>query len=201
MQVPQRRTIIVLGSLITAMTASATLLLALESTQVREQPLHSLGSVDISPVDELFNTRVPIDETRWTRVEIDFSGTRRGSAATLHQLHRRLGVSDGLAYHFVVGNGDGMGDGEIQIGFRWRDQLPSVLPTASGRQDLRPNAITVCVIGRGPDGRPTDRQITELTWLVRQLQRQLGISAQQVYVPSMAFPETDFRQQLFHRTF
>ena len=32
-------------------------------------------------------------------------------------------MPNGLAYHFVIGNGDGMPDGEIEPTFRWREQI------------------------------------------------------------------------------
>jgi hypothetical protein len=32
-------------------------------------------------------------------------------------------MSNGLAYHFVIGNGTSSGNGEIEVGNRWRRQI------------------------------------------------------------------------------
>ena len=37
--------------------------------------------------------------------------------------HRQRGMQNGLAHHFVIGNGIDSGDGEIEVGPRWSKQL------------------------------------------------------------------------------
>ena len=45
------------------------------------------------------------------------SGTRQGSAKAFEHYHRRVRkIQNGLAYHFVIGNGTSTGDGAIEIG-------------------------------------------------------------------------------------
>src|SRR5262252_9271048 len=55
-------------------------------------------------------------------IVLHHSATHGGSATAFERNHRpRLG---GLAYHFVIGNGSGTADGEVETGYRWRDQIP-----------------------------------------------------------------------------
>lgn len=199
MQSPPRRTLIVLGALVGAMTVASTLLLALERAQLRALPLHSLEGAD-GHASKLFNTNAPVDPMRWQRIEVRYSGTRRGSANMIHMMHRRLGIS-GLGYHFVIGNGDGLGDGEIQIGYRWKEQVEAALPSPEGPA-TSPRTISICIVGRAGESRPTARQLTELVWLTRQLQQRLKIPAEQIYIePAPLFPEAGFRQQLVRGPF
>ena len=37
--------------------------------------------------------------------------------------HRHRGMENGLAYHFVIGNGVNSNDGEIEITKRWIEQI------------------------------------------------------------------------------
>src|SRR3974390_2523242 len=60
---------------------------------------------------------------RWRWLVIHHSGTEYGNAAIYDRQHRERGMENGLAYHFVIGNGVDSGDGEIEIGPRWLKQL------------------------------------------------------------------------------
>jgi hypothetical protein len=42
-----------------------------------------------------------------------YSAIKDGNAASYDRAHRRRGMENGLAYHFVIGNGVDSGDGEI----------------------------------------------------------------------------------------
>ena len=53
---------------------------------------------------------------------IHHSAGSSGSAAQFHCYHLSKG-RQGLGYHFVIGNGAKTGDGEIEVGFRWTEQI------------------------------------------------------------------------------
>jgi len=81
----------------------------------------------------------------FTWVMLHSSGTSEGSVVELDFHHRRvLDIDDGLAYHLVIGNGRGMGDGEIGFAQRWDDGLPGAV---LGDRDKERGAISICLIG------------------------------------------------------
>ncbi len=152
------------------------------------------------PKAPLFDNLPAVDSHRWSAIVVNPSDTPEGSAAWLSAIHQKLGLG-GLAYHFVVDNGRGAPDGQIELGYRWQRQLDGAYST-----DARYNhhAIGICFIGDIQHTRPTDAQVQELVWLVRQLQAKSGIPASRVYVQGGIddpthpgfFPVATFREQL-----
>src|SRR4051812_33229723 len=112
MVVPDRRTVIVLATLIGAMTLASGVLLVLEpkpggATGPRSPiVLSSLNSMT-EPEKALFETVAAPDRNAWLTIVIQQSGASEGSTDALGKLHERLGLG-GLGYHFVIGNGKGM---------------------------------------------------------------------------------------------
>ena len=61
---------------------------------------------------------------RWKYIVIHHSGVDCGTLSGIDRYHREeRHMENGLGYHFVLGNGNGMGDGEIGVGPRWTKQL------------------------------------------------------------------------------
>jgi N-acetyl-anhydromuramyl-L-alanine amidase AmpD len=140
----------------------------------------SPGWVSETPVaaDPISNTRVPVTHGQWTGILIHHSDQPAGDAQSLHRRHLEYGLS-GLGYHFVIGNGNGMGDGVIHVGYRWTDQLAGA-HAARGADQHNLHSIGICLIGNG-DRRPfSDRQMRQLVNLVQRLQREHGIPASAV---------------------
>jgi len=111
---------------------------------------------------------------------------------------------NGIGYHFVIGNGNGLGDGVIHVGYRWIDQLPAARPTQSLLWEA--STISICLVGNG-DRRPfSDMQIRHLARLVQRLQQELAIPSERVLLaseitnssvsPGQYFAEAQFRGQL-----
>ncbi len=118
-------------------------------------------------------------------VVLHHSATHGGSAAAFERNHRaRLG---GLAYHFIIGNGQGTGDGEVEVGYRWRDQLPG--PHTKNAQ-VNMESIAVCVVGDLQAAPPTEKQAAALLELVERLCRDYRIPAGRVRSHREADPET-----------
>lgn len=199
---PSHRTLIVLCSLIAAMTlVSGTLLLLHPAPIPPLTHIHLLSTDDdLDPAEILFSTTRPAEATGWRGVSISYSGHSYGSIQTISQQHDAMGLG-GVAHHFVIGNGTGSGDGQIDVGFRWRHQEPSGLTMLQPGRD--PLLIDICLIGDGK-APPTAAQVRELVWLIRQLQSHLGIPTSQVVMASEqpttlagGFPEAAFRDQLY----
>jgi len=78
------------------------------------------GSLDAALRKKLDLISVP--SRKWRYVVVHHSATEAGSAAGMDRYHREeRHMENGLAYHFVIGNGHGMRDGDITIGNRWRE--------------------------------------------------------------------------------
>jgi hypothetical protein len=139
-----------------------------------------------------------LDRARWNSIVIHHSATPAGDAASIARMHGAEGL-DGLGYHFVIGNGQGLPDGYVEAGARWHRQQPgahvldrpvgSASVKVAGRRaptadELNLRGIAICLVGNG-DRRPfTDRQVHELGALVRRLQRSLDIPSERVFLHS-----------------
>lgn len=191
-----KRKVVVLTSLVGLLTGTSALLLALAPPPLAAEG-YNLSAADRSDfLDGIFHTTTPTAGP-WKYIYIHHSGTEGGSAATLSQ--PGLGLCD----HFVIGNGDGCQDGEIQMGQRWNQQQPA--GAFKGIDHIDPTCISICLIGDFDHAMPTPTQIRRLTQLVSTLQSQLHIGADHVILlneggtPSSVgryFPVTAFREQI-----
>ncbi len=99
----------------------------------------------------------------WRYLVAHHSGVDTGNAAIYDQYHRnQVGMQNGLAYHFVIGNGTKSGDGEIEIGSRWDRQLNGGHVRNS---QVNHEGVGICLVGNFQNGRPTPRQVAALTSL------------------------------------
>jgi hypothetical protein len=200
----QRRTVVVWVTLILSMTLISGLLLLLEPSQVPQIAQLSLtdpfGNFD--DTNALFKTDEALSN-RWEGIVVHHSGGTHGDAAMLDREHRVAGDSQGLRYHFVIGNGDGAGDGAIQISPRWRGQMNAAHQGVSPWYDR--HAIAICLIGNGDRNAPSASQMQQLIRLTTALQKRLKIAPEQVVMhanistasgPGIRFPASQFRRQL-----
>lgn len=155
-------------------------------------------------MDSIFQTAEPIEDARWSSIVIVHSGSPAGSAADISQEHRELGY-DGLGFHFVIGNGTRMGDGEIHVGYRWLEQRDGAQLAGVGDGFDSSGVIEICLVGDG-DRRPfTDEQLHRLAQVVSALAKKLDIPSEQIYLhkdlagttsPGQYFPQAEFEQML-----
>ena len=107
----------------------------------------------------------------WDGILVHWSGTSSGDARLLDATHQSL-LGEELAFHFVIGNGNGNGfgssDGAIEIGSRWSTQAPSPL-SAQGHPQIH-----VCLIGNSRDAMATLQQERALSELCVFLRARLG---------------------------
>lgn len=123
---------------------------------------------------------------RWNSIVVHHSGTAGGSARAFETFHRGVRhMSRGMAYHFVIGNGRGLGDGAIEAGSRWTQQQPgahvaSALRDALSGAPVDEVAVGICLVGNNELAAPTPRQQRSLRALVSALRRAHNISATRV---------------------
>jgi hypothetical protein len=157
-----------------------------------------------SSIDGIFKTRQMLTPARWQAIVIHHSGSPVGSPGTIDAQHKAQGL-DGLGFHFVIGNGSGFRDGEIQVGYRWLDQFPGAHVGGPGGDWYNHHAIGICLVGDGSRRPFTDQQASRLVDLVSALARKLEIPPERIYLhselaatesPGRFFPEAAFREQL-----
>jgi LysM repeat protein len=103
-------------------------------------------------------------KSRWRAITVHHSATLGGSAGIFDRNHRARGMG-GLFYHFVIGNGRGSPDGQIEVGWRWRAQS----------QVNRPNEIEICLVGDFNRQDIASGQWDSLVKLISVLRRQYNI--------------------------
>jgi hypothetical protein len=118
----------------------------------------------------------------WNTIVLHHSATAGGSVASIDAVHRRQKDADGkpwlgIGYHFVVGNGRSMSDGEIQPTFRWQQQLPGA---HAGRRAENEHGIGICLIGNFDVTAPTAKQLAAVRELVRTLAARYAIPRERV---------------------
>ena len=140
--------------------------------------------------------------TRWKYIVIHHSATKQGNAKIFDNYHRNeKGMKDGLAYHFVVGNGAKSKDGQVETGQRWARQM-----AGAHCYDNRMNqeSVGICLVGNFDESRPTAKQMDALLKLISDLQKQYRIpkanillhkevDKQQTNCPGKKFPANKIR--------
>ncbi|MBN1522279.1 MAG: N-acetylmuramoyl-L-alanine amidase [Candidatus Aureabacteria bacterium] len=105
--------------------------------------------------------------SRWRYIVIHHSGTRIGNLQIFDNYHRRRGMKNGAAYHFVIGNGTAdKGDGQIEVSSRWKRQIEG----GHCRQRwVNKIGIGICLVGNFDHTRPTRKQMHSLVSLCKLL--------------------------------
>lgn len=122
-------------------------------------------------------TRVRIDTGLGKRGKsvltiIHSTGSASASPSSLEDNHRRVrGLADGLAYHFVIGNGRGLGDGNLLVTRRWLEGIGSQALQDPG---LETDAITIALVGEFNRKEPTRAQLEALDELLDYLTAKIG---------------------------
>lgn len=118
----------------------------------------------------------------WRYIVLHHSDSESGSLESLESLHRQrrdqFGMPwEGIGYHFVVGNGQGMLDGRVVSTYRWRQQLHGA-HTRSPRHNRR--GIGICLIGDFELQAPTPRQLASTRKLIETLVTRFDIARHDV---------------------
>jgi hypothetical protein len=109
---------------------------------------------------------------RWKYIIVHNSGTRQGNARIFDTYHRRVRrMQNGLAYHFVIGNGRSSGNGEIEIGPRWTRQINGGHVASDYLNNI---ALGICLVGDLNRDLPTKAQLEALDELITYLRGRVG---------------------------
>jgi N-acetyl-anhydromuramyl-L-alanine amidase AmpD len=139
----------------------------------------------IDPVISRQLAAIPVSG-KWKYIVIHHSGISVGTPAAMDRYHRERGMENGLAYHFVIGNGHGMKDGQIYVGNRWKKQLQG---GHLAIEELNQVSIGICLIGNFDTERPTPAQMASLQSLLRKLRSLTGLPATAITTHSVIHPK------------
>lgn len=205
---PSRRTQFVFAAFAVAMTAAMAVLALDTPQQAGGFPLTSITPLVDRPSvgdDLIFATKNGLDRQRWNGIVIHHLGEPFGTPESIHRQHLSWGYQ-GLGYHFLLGNGNGLSNGEIHVGYRWIEQLPGAHVVGEAGRTHNEHSIGICLVGNGDRHGFSERQLKHLTRLVQRLQQEFGIPASGVRLhrelaaglssPGLRFPEAEFRSQL-----
>jgi hypothetical protein len=194
----KNRTVAVFVTLVGMVAITSLLLLVLAPPPLTTSMWRSLFALDTpESLDVIFQTQAPVVAGRWRYIYVHHSRTPGGDAVSLAQ-------QSGACDHFVIGNGDGCIDGEIQMTQNWNHQL-SITTPPQGASQMDAGCISICVVGDFDRSLPTPTQQRRLAQLVGTLQGKLRIGAGDVQVYDLAespagighsFPIAAFRGQI-----
>jgi LysM repeat protein len=131
------------------------------------------AATQAAPVDDfLLQVRagtagIKVQRDKWQRIVVHHSAIKYGNVEKYDAAHRRRGMQNGLAYHFLIGNGIDSGDGEIEIGPRWQKQQ---LGGHVKNHLINQTAIGICLIGNFEKTHPSKKQLAAFTQLMDWLQ-------------------------------
>lgn len=124
--------------------------------------------------------RAPVKRGRWQYIVVHNSGTKQGNARIFNNYHLNVRkMPNGLAYHFVIGNGTSSGNGEIEIGSRWTRQINGGHVASDHLNDI---ALGICFVGDFNRSQPTTAQLAALEELIRYLRDRVGKSKGRVVI-------------------
>lgn len=113
-----------------------------------------------------------IDKGRWRYIVVHESSTTKGNAKAFDNYHRNVkGMPNGLAYHFVIGNGSYTKNGQIEIGNRWTRQLQGGHLKSSAQNEI---ALGICLVGDFDSYKVNGDQMAAMDELVTYLQAKVG---------------------------
>jgi len=206
---------LVIGALVLSLSAAA----GCQPTVVSPQPTITAPAqspaLEQIPVAEPQSSHslVP-DEWRadgareWKYIVIHHTATGRGSVESIHETHLRRKDKNGnpwmgIGYHFVIGNGNGMGDGAVEPTFRWREQLHGA---HAGNNEYNQHGIGIVLVGNFEETPPSGFQIDAVKRLVAFLTKEYNIPADRIVghdevkttaCPGQYFPLAEVRQSTF----
>ena len=138
------------------------------------------------PLPEIIGTDIVVpshwrpEETArtWKWIVIHHSASDSGGAAVFDTWHRKRGF-DELGYHFVIDNGEGMPDGDVEVGSRWLKQKQGAHAKSADGQ-YNEHGIGICLVGNFEKDEPTAKQWQMLVKLVAYLSSEYGVPSDRI---------------------
>ncbi|WP_422926564.1 peptidoglycan recognition protein family protein [Singulisphaera sp. PoT] len=119
----------------------------------------------------------PKSERPWKYVVLHHSANEVGNYDQIDHEHRKTLGWNGCGYHFIIGNGTGSPDGQIEVSQRWSNQKHGVHCRNGKTPEVNEYGIGICLVGDLDDKPPTPRQIAAAKALVSYLGQRYSIPA------------------------
>jgi len=118
----------------------------------------------------------------WEYIVIHHTASSTGSVESIHELHSKKKDKSGnawlgIGYHFVIGNGNGMPDGDIESTFRWREQMHGA---HAGAKKYNQQGIGICLVGNFENAPPSEAQLAAVKKLVGTLKAEYNIPSENI---------------------
>ena len=120
----------------------------------------------------------------WKYVVVHHTASEKGNVESINEEHQKKKDAKGnpwlgIGYHFLIGNGNGMPDGEIEPTFRWRQQLQGA-HAGSSDPVYNQKGVGICLVGNFENHAPSAKQLTSLKKLIKSLKGTYKISSKDV---------------------
>jgi hypothetical protein len=162
---------------------------------------HNVARVSLPRSIQRAIDKAPVRPGRWQYIVIHHSGVDTGTVEGMDRYHREVRhMENGLAYDFVIGNGSGMGDGEIAVSRRWTQQLDGGHLASEAQNKI---ALGICLVGNFDEHRPTPKEMDSLRALVEALMIRCHLTPsaikthQQINIIHTRCPGTNFPAKSF----
>jgi len=116
----------------------------------------------------------------WKYIVLHHSAHAQGNYEEIDREHRKVLGYEGCGYHFVIGNGTGSGDGQIEVARRWVNQKHGVHCRNAKNSEIDEYGIGICFVGDLDKEPPTPRQVAAAKSLVAYLSGRYGVAASRV---------------------
>ncbi len=175
----QPRVAKVLMILLISMTAGTIVLMAMESNTPLAGPFCLSSYYRLGSVEKAIHTDIPQSQGRWDSIEVYYSQTGAGNIEQLTVL-AGLPSHEDINCHFVICNGLGGADGQIQTTEKWKKQWV-IMPGNNWFGDVK--TIRICIVADGKDTKPSDFQVKRIEALTEELCRKFEIRLESIRYP------------------
>jgi hypothetical protein len=127
----------------------------------------------------------PLAKARsWKFIVLHHTASEQDTVESIHEVHLKKKDKKGnpwlgIGYHFVIGNGRGMGDGEIEPTFRWKTQIQGA-HAGSANREYNDVGIGICLVGNFENSPPSTKQLAAIKRLVKTLKSDYKIATANV---------------------
>lgn len=135
-----------------------------------------------TPPPEVMTWKPNVPPRDWKYIVLHHTATDSGDVQSIHEAHLKNKDKSGkswlgIGYHFVIGNGQGMNDGDIEPTFRWNEQMHGA---HAGVGEYNQRGIGVVLIGNFEQHPPSSNQLRAVKQLVSALAREYGVTNDRV---------------------
>jgi hypothetical protein len=112
----------------------------------------------------------------WRYIVLHHSASSNGSYDQIDAEHRKILGINGCGYHFVIGNGTGSRDGQIEVSQRWINQKQGAHTRNARTHDADEYGIGICLVGDFDQQPPSSKQIAATKALIDYLNKRYNIA-------------------------